>query len=820
MVRGSPGRRYPMISPLFKAGTTIASALLLAAILAIISLSAVNPATAQAGLLDGLTGSSISENQDLDTLIGKAREEGSTIVIINPPGMNDEAVEEKPMPMNSAALLTARENLRRMVFKSRSFFKEFDETLKAASPDGSLMWIGIAIVTAVGGMMIGLGIYKMITGFLREYFRETRERKSPTRAHKLGFLLSRSTLLLVSTGIMFGITILIAVIFDTGHEPTRMTIFTLVVSYASYRILRYVIFFNVFVPDAPNLRMINLRDDRARKIYRDWYVVVGISVVMLGFCQWILGLGVSRDIHHFLFIIASGICALMIGFISIRHRHDLVEIIRGPDRSGDRGKALEVIGRIALPGILIYLIAAWAVSTFRLTLDLPNGYWLVAAPIIIFIGAIFAYGLSIYILELIYQRREKRFKRDRLLQNLRESREARLRDTANQPPIEELDDPMDMVDDGEEMIVYQAEERPESIPEYRPIFKGFFEKSIAAAILVVCVGELSRIWGVDIGRDGGHPLQAALDILLIILIAYFAIRSFNQFVDHKIVEEGGTLEDSPGTPGETDSEGGVGQSRLATLLPIVRNVVVAALVIVVGMIILSGLGVNVAPLFAGAGVVGLAIGFGAQTLIRDMFSGVFFLFDDAFRKGEYIEVGTVKGVIEKISVRSFQLRHHLGAVHTVPFGEIHQLTNFSRDWVMMKLPLRLTYDTDVEKVRKLVKKLGQRLLEHEVIGHMFIQPLKSQGVYAMEDSAMIIRVKFMTKPGDQFIARKVIYAEIRELFEQEGITFAHREVTVRLADGKKAEDLTEDEREAIAGSVRSAIEEDKAKGPATVDAER
>ncbi len=772
---------------------------------------------AQSGLLDGLT--SAPESSDLDTFIGKAREDGSTIIVINPPGMEEADDETQSMPMTGQALVQARENLRVMVMKSRSFFKEFDETLKAASPDGSLNWIIIAVITAVGGLMIGLGIYKLITGFMREYARSSRERPNPTRAQKLGFLLARSTLLLVSTAIMFGAAILVLLIFDPQHEPSRMTVFTIALSYAIYRILRYVIFFNVFVPDSPNLRMINLRDDRARKIYRDWYLVVSISVVMFGFCQWILGLGVSHDIHSFAYIVGSGISAILIGFITVRHRHDLVEIIRGREANGDRAKVLEVLGRIALPAILIYLAAAWAVSTFRLSLNLPDGYILVAAPIIIFIGAIFAYALAILIIELIYQRREKRFMRDRLLRHLQESREARQREAASKPPIDEIDEGDDLIDDGEEMIVYQAEEKPETDAEYRPIFKGFFEKSVAAAILVVCVGELSRIWGVDIGRDGGHPLQAALDILLVILVAVFAIRSFNTFVDHKIIEEGGSLDNTPAAPGEGDSEGGVGQSRLATLLPIVRNVVVSALVIVVGMIVLSYMGVNVAPLFAGAGVIGLAIGFGAQTLIRDMFSGVFFLIDDAFRKGEYIEVGTVKGVIEKISVRSFQLRHHLGAVHTVPFGEIQQLTNFSRDWVMMKLPLRLTYDTDVEKVRKLVKKLGQRLLEHEVIGHMFIQPLKSQGVYAMEDSAMIIRVKFMTKPGDQFVARKVIYAEIRELFEREGINFAHREVTVRLADGKKADELTEEDREAIAGSVRSAID-DGAKVAEPVGTER
>jgi small-conductance mechanosensitive channel len=225
----------------------------------------------------------------------------------------------------------------------------------------------------------------------------------------------------------------------------------------------------------------------------------------------------------------------------------------------------------------------------------------------------------------------------------------------------------------------------------------------------------------------------------------------------------------------------------------------------------------VGPLFAGAGLVGIAIGFGAQTLIRDIFSGAFYLIDDAFRKGEYVDIGQVKGVVEKISMRSFQLRHHLGALHTVPFGEIKQLTNYSRDWVMMKLPLRLTYDTDVEKVRKLIKKLGQQLLEDPVIGPMFMQPLKSQGVYAMEDSAMIVRVKFMTRPGDQFVTRKVIYSAIREIFEREGIHFAHREVTVKLADGVQAENLTPEQREAIAGSVRSVIDEEEAKRRALPD---
>ena len=202
------------------------------------------------------------------------------------------------------------------------------------------------------------------------------------------------------------------------------------------------------------------------------------------------------------------------------------------------------------------------------------------------------------------------------------------------------------------------------------------------------------------------------------------------------------------------------------------------ILVIAAMIGLSELGIDIAPLFAGAGVIGLAIGFGAQTLIRDIFSGAFFLFDDAFRRGEYINIGSVQGTVERISLRSMQIRHHNGPLHTVPFGEIRYLTNFSRDWVMMKLKIRVTYDTDVEKLRKLIKKLGQELLTHPEIGDKFLEPLKSQGVYSMDDSAMIVRLKFMTRPGDQFDVRKVVYARIREIFAQQGIKFAHREVTV------------------------------------------
>ena len=106
---------------------------------------------------------------------------------------------------------------------------------------------------------------------------------------------------------------------------------------------------------------------------------------------------------------------------------------------------------------------------------------------------------------------------------------------------------------------------------------------------------------------------------------------------------------------------------------------------------------------------GIAIGFGAQSLVKDVVSGIFFLIDDAFRIGEYVEIDSLRGTVEKISIRSLQLRHHRGAVHTLPFGELKSLTNHSRDWVIMKLEFRVPFDTDLKLVKKLIKQVGANL---------------------------------------------------------------------------------------------------------------
>ncbi len=328
---------------------------------------------------------------------------------------------------------------------------------------------------------------------------------------------------------------------------------------------------------------------------------------------------------------------------------------------------------------------------------------------------------------------------------------------------------------------------------------------IALAVLAVLL--LDWIWGINLeqvaaGSLGARIAGSLFDIIVTLIIASAVWGVVSTAIMRHAPQDG--LDALAEIEGEG---GGTGLTRLQTLLPLFRKFLLVVLITLVGMIIVSSLGINIGPLLAGAGVVGIAIGFGAQTLVRDIFSGIFFLIDDAFRIGEYIDVGFAKGTVERISIRSLRLRHHLGQIHTIPFGAIRNITNFSRDWVIMKLELRLPADTDLEKVRKLVKGLGQEMLAHPEYGSQFLQPLKSQGVHRMDDDAFIVRVKFMAKPGEQFVLRREVYRRVQELFRQHGIHFAPRRVIVDAAGG-----ADETQMAAAAAGVVTAVSSTPAAG--------
>lgn len=315
---------------------------------------------------------------------------------------------------------------------------------------------------------------------------------------------------------------------------------------------------------------------------------------------------------------------------------------------------------------------------------------------------------------------------------------------------------------------------------------------------------LAEAWGANISEAlsteaGRKIIGGVVEIAIILATALVGWDLFKHLLAQWFPDD----DRGPAQPGEGEG-GGAGSTRMETLVPLVRSFIFIVLVVMVTMVTLDAAGVNIGPLLAGAGVVGLALGFGAQKLVQDVLSGVFFLIDDAFRKGEYIETNDLRGTVERISLRSIQLRHHRGPLQTIPFSEIQYVRNHSRDWVIMKLEFRVPYDTDIEQLRKTIKKLGLELMEDERLGPSFIEPLKSQGVLRMEHTALVVRMKFTAIPGEQWVLRKEIYRRVQERLRAEGFQFARPVVSVKIEEASSPDAR----QEAAAGAAAESLSQE------------
>ncbi len=352
-------------------------------------------------------------------------------------------------------------------------------------------------------------------------------------------------------------------------------------------------------------------------------------------------------------------------------------------------------------------------------------------------------------------------------------------------------------------IALHLQRAPGASPD-EPVVHSIQSAALVRAIrlvLIIAAGVvLVRNMGIDVAelmRGGSVSVLVLRGLFSVVVIALFADLVwfvFKAMIERRLAEVQAT--------GEGDTSHSGQATRLRTVLPIVRNVSFVTLAVIAVLTALSALGVDIAPMVAGAGVVGIAVGFGAQTLVKDIVSGVFFLFDDAFRVGEYIQSGNYKGTVESFSLRSVRLRHHRGPVYTVPFGELGAVQNMSRDWVIDKLAIGITYDSDLEKARKLIKKIGQDLAADPEMGPNILEPLKMQGVEQFGDFAIQIRMKMMTRPGEQFVIRRKAYAAIKTAFDANGIKFAFP--TVQVAGGTDA---------SVAAASQNMLEANKAPAP-------
>ena len=335
------------------------------------------------------------------------------------------------------------------------------------------------------------------------------------------------------------------------------------------------------------------------------------------------------------------------------------------------------------------------------------------------------------------------------------------------------------------------------------------------ALVILMMVWIANLWDIRIPLFS-ELAAIMLDTIIIMALAIFLWQLISSWIERKIEE---SLPEGEEEVENSDDEWGSAASRgrAYTLLPMVRKFIGTILIVMVTMTVLSSSGVDIAPLLAGAGVIGLAIGFGAQKLVADMFSGFFYLLDDAFRVGEYIEASTVSGTVETITLRNAMIRHHRGMLQIVPHSDLGAITNYMRGGIIVKFNLDFPYDAPIDKIRKIIKKVGQAMLQNEEYGKDFIRPVKSQGVRAISNSVMTIRVKFTAQPGTHFVIRREAFRLITEALNAQGIQYAHRKVIVDLPEfTQEREQITPEAQHTIskaAGAAAMRSAEDSEKDP-------
>ncbi len=261
--------------------------------------------------------------------------------------------------------------------------------------------------------------------------------------------------------------------------------------------------------------------------------------------------------------------------------------------------------------------------------------------------------------------------------------------------------------------------------------------------------------------------------LLIIILVLIALSRFVKFVLSKLKN---TLI-SRAEKKEKESVAET-QKRITTLIGIIGGVVSILIWTMFIMIALNKFGVEIAPILASAGIVGVAVGFGAQELVRDFFSGFFILLEDQVRAGDVAIVNGTGGVVEKIELRTITLRDFSGVVHIFQNGKINTMANMTKEWSAMVFDIGVAYKEDVDEVMNVMREVGNELQQDEIFGSSIIEPLEVFGLDKFGDSAIVIKARLKTKPIQQWSVGREYRRRLKIAFDKKNIEIPFPHTTV------------------------------------------
>jgi small conductance mechanosensitive channel len=311
-----------------------------------------------------------------------------------------------------------------------------------------------------------------------------------------------------------------------------------------------------------------------------------------------------------------------------------------------------------------------------------------------------------------------------------------------------------------------------------PMYARGLSLVLQTSIVVLAICFALEAWGLAAlaaleSTTGKNLISAAVGIVLTILLAMAAIDVVTVFTERFL---------------ELREREGKATGKVKTLVPLVRAAIKVVVAVVACLMILSEIGVQVAPLLAGVGILGLAVGFGAQTLVKDLITGFFILLEDSVGVGDVASVNGTGGLVEAINLRSIRLRDDSGNVHTIPFSSVQTVTNMTKGFSKYLVEAAVAYREDVDEVVKVLKEVGDDLQKDPEFGKDILEPIEILGLDRFEDSAVIVRARLTTKPIQQWrrVGRE-FNRRMKRAFDARGIEipFPHRTIYLgELKDGR------------------------------------
>jgi moderate conductance mechanosensitive channel len=306
---------------------------------------------------------------------------------------------------------------------------------------------------------------------------------------------------------------------------------------------------------------------------------------------------------------------------------------------------------------------------------------------------------------------------------------------------------------------------------YSERLKSFIYTLAHLAVWLVFIELGLRVWGLSLigfAEGEGHEIAVKLFGLAGTLLFAWLIWILSDTAIHHAL---------------TRSRKGLANARAQTMMPLIRNVLFVTIFIIAAIVALANMGMNVTPLLAGAGVIGLAIGFGAQSLVADLITGLFIIIEDSLAIDDYVDVGGHLGTVEGLTIRTVRLRDIDGIVHTIPFSEIKSIKNYSREFGYAIFRVAIPYNMQIDAAIKLIRDVGQKIRNDPLQRRNIWSPLEIQGVESFESGSAILRARFKTAPIKQWEVSRAFNLALKRQLDEAGLDLATPRLSVQVVTG-------------------------------------